>query len=451
MNAHGAFTFRFAPGWTRSAAVRIHATLVLVGVAWLVVQWRIAVDHRAAWAVLGAAVAGWGLWRAWRRQDALSLPTVLALGLALHVASILLLRHLGYSGDQDPNQVYLGEGHRLLDGHYPTSEYPVGGVLLFALEAAVEPQPPQIANAFLMLPFFAACVSAVWLLRTRWSAWFATVIAFWPLAEYYWQFRYDATAAALLVVGLVLARRGRWGWSGVALGVGACFKWTPGLAAVVLAVWLFSGRRFDLARRHIVGLAGVVALFYVPCLLIWPAHDVLASFRLQGGRALTQESLWFWPARAVGLAHWSAAYWNPAGTPRWFDVLVTVVQVVLLLALTAAAASRPAHLDRAVALAALAPVLFLVTNRIFSLQFVLVLMAGWGAAAALHVADRREQLLVGAAIAAVVASNAFMYPYDDPTGVLAWPAYALPGWIVTVGLTVFLLRRVLRPDALTAT
>lgn len=47
-------------------------------------------------------------------------------------------------------------------------------------------------------------------------------------------------------------------------------------------------------------------------------------------------------------------------------------------------------------------------------------------------------------MAAAIASQAFMYPYDDPSGVLAWPAYALPGWIVIVGLTAVLLRRALR-------
>jgi hypothetical protein len=409
----------------------------------LFVQWRTVVDHRAAWALLEVPVAGWGLWRAWSGQERLSLAAVLGLSLALHIASIVLFRHLGYSGDQDPNQVYLGQGHRLLDGHYPASEYPVAGVFLFALEAAVQPQPPQIANAIMMLPFFAACVWGIWSLRTQWSAWLATVFAFWPLEEFYWEFRYDATAVALLVVGLLLARRGHWGWSGAALGLGACFKWTPGLAAVVLAVWLLSGRRLETALRHVAAFVGVALLFYVPCLIVWPAHDVLASFRLQGGRALTQESLWFWPARVLGLAHWTGAYWDPAGVPRWFDVLVTVVQIALLIAVGVAAAARPAQLDRAVALAALSPVVFLVTNRVFSLQFILMLAAGWAVIGALFTAGRREQLFVGAAIAAAMASNAFMYPYDDPTGVLAWPAYALPGWIVTVGLTVWLARRVL--------
>ncbi len=410
----------------------------------LVLEWRVASDHRSQWAALEVPLAGWGLWLAWRRQEQLSLPVVLALGLGMRLASILLFRHLGYHGDQDPDQVYLGEGHSLLNGHYPASEYPVAAVLLFALEATLEPHPPQIANAVLMLPFFAALVWSVWALRTRWSAWLATVIAFWPLAEFYWEFRYDATAAALLAVGLVLAHRGRWGWSGVALGVGACFKWTPGLAFLVLAAWLLSGRRLGLARRHVGGFLVTAALFYVPCLVIWPSHDVLASFRVQGGRGLTQESLWFWPARVLGLAHWNAAYWTPAGAPRWFDVLATVVQIALVAAVVWAAATRPGQLDRAIALAALAPVIFLVTNRVFSLQFVLVLAAGWSVAAALVTQSRREQFLVGALMAAAIAANAFMYPYIDPTGALKWPAYALPGWLVMVALTVLLLRRAAR-------
>jgi hypothetical protein len=427
----------------RRAAWTVHAALALAAIGVLVIEWRIAADRRAAWAVLEALVAAGGLWIAWRHQERLTLGGVIAICTGLHLASILLFRHQGYNGDQDPNQVYLGEGGKLLDGHYPSSEYPVAAVLLFALEAKLQPHPPQIANAFLMLPFLAACICSIWFLRSRRSAWLATLVGFWPLGEYYWEFRYDATAAALLVAGLVLALRGRWGWSGAALAIGACFKWTPGLAAIVLVVWLLSGRRLAEARRHVVAFVCVAALFYVPCLLIWPAHDVLASFRLQGGRSLTQESVWFWPARALGLVGWNGDYWNPAGAPRWLDIVATVVQIALVLAVVAAAAVRPARLERAVALAALAPVVFLVANRVFSLQFVLVLAAAWAVAAALFVTGRREQLVVGAAIALAVTCNAFMAPYSDPTGFLAWPAYALPGWIVTVGLTAFLARRVL--------
>lgn len=431
----------------RRPALEVHAGLALSAGAALALQWRFAVDRRSAWLLLAAPVAAVALTAAWRRQRSLSLPAVLLVALAYHLTSILLFRHLGFNGDLDPNATYNPQGHELLDGSYPNSEYPVAAVFLFALEAALEPHPPQIANAFLMLPFLLLAVWAIWALRTRWSAWLATVVAVWPLGEYYWEFRYDAAVAALLVAGLLLARRGHWGWSGCVLAIGACFKWSPGLSFLVLAAWLVGSRRFRDAARHVVAFIATAAAFYVPCLAIWPAHDVLASFRAQSTRSVTNESVWYWLARPLGLTHGTRPEWAAAGAPHWVDVAVTIVQVLLLAALVAAAMRRPGRRDAAIALAALAPVVFLVANRVFSVQFVLVLAAGWAVAASLAAPSRRAQAVAGSAAAAAVFANAFVYPFDDPAGVVSWRPYALLTWIVTVPLTVVIAWWALRAPA----
>lgn len=423
----------------------MHGALVLAGALAIALDWRFAVDQRAAWLALQVPVAAAVLVYAWRRQRQLSLPLVLGLTLALHLVSILLFRHLGVTGDGDPNNTYLPEGHKLLEGTYPTSEYPVAAVLLFALESLVDPHPPQIANAFLMLPALLLCMWGIWSLRTRWSAWLALVVGFFPLAEYYWQFRYDGVVAAALVAGLLLARRGHFGWSGVVLAVGACLKWSPGLSSVVLVAWLVAARRFRDARLHVAAFLATTAAFYVPFLLHWPAHDVLASFRIQGKRLLTNESIWYWPARALGLTHQnSQQVWHDAGAPPWTNVVVTCVQVVLVLALAVAAARRPGRRDAVVALAALAPVVFLVTNRVFSVQFVLILAAGWAVAASLTAATRRQQLLAGGFVGGSIAVNAFVYPFGDPLGIFGWAPYTALSWIFMIGATLTIGRWALR-------
>ncbi|HEX5448817.1 MAG TPA: glycosyltransferase 87 family protein [Gaiellaceae bacterium] len=424
---------RLPPSWIAYGALAGAAALALV------FQWRLVVSNSPTWAIYDVPVCAAGFAIAWRFQKALSLRGLLALTLLFRLGSILVFRHLGYTGDQDPNTVYLSQGHQLLHGHYPQSEYPVLAVLLFALEAAVDPNPPQVANAFLLLPCVLVCVWGIWSLRTQWSGWLAACVGLAPLDAYYWQFRYDGIPAALLVVGIVLAGRSRFALAGAALGVGACFKWTPGLAAVVLVVWLLSARHTRDAARLAVAFTATCALIYVPFLIRWPAHSVLASFRLQSVRSVTAESLWYWPARALGLTHGSVPEWAPAGVPHWVDVTVTVVQILILLAVLAALWRRPSR-RTGLAVAALVPALFLTTNRVFSSQFVLILGVGWAMAAAMCARDRREQLVVGAGMLLVSTTTAFVYPFSDPFRSFSWRPWAAAALLVMLVADVLVVR-----------
>jgi hypothetical protein len=70
-----------------------------------------------------------------------------------------------------------------------------------------------------------------------------------------------------------------------------------------------------------------------------------------------------------------------------------------------------ASLRAGVALAATAPVLFLLLNRVFSPQYLVLMLAAWAIAGALLVESRREQLALGVAVMAATTANAFVYPY----------------------------------------
>jgi hypothetical protein len=88
-----------------------------------------------AWLLVGAAAAALALVHAWREQERLRLLPLLALAGALPFAWLLLHLGLDVSGDKDTSVVYRWQGNGLLRGDYPRSEYPLGAVLLFGLEA----------------------------------------------------------------------------------------------------------------------------------------------------------------------------------------------------------------------------------------------------------------------------------------------------------------------------
>ena len=379
------------------------------------------------WPLLQAVVGGGALVVAWRRQERLRLAPLLALALVLELGFVVVHLALGVQSDFDSATVYPREGEALLHGHYPDTEYPPGAVLLFAFESLVSGGGVRVANAFTMIPFELAAVAAVFLLRTRRSAWFAAVLAVWPLDAFYWEFKYDAAPTAALVVGLVLAYRSRWTWAGVVLGIGAALKWTPGLAAVGLALWLLSRRRARDAVRHVAAAAGAFLLVNVPFLATSPGL-VVHSYHVQAARGITGESFAYLVLRLVGRAEipLNSAFYGPVITPSWAATAAGTLQVVVVLAVLALVL-RCGTRAAAVAVAALAPVAFLLTTRTFSPQYLVTILAAWCVAGALLAATRTRQLLLALPMLGATLANLLVYPVVTPTywWVCSWAVFLL--------------------------
>jgi hypothetical protein len=101
----------------------------------------------------------------------------------------------------------------------------------------------------------------------------------------------------------------------------------------------------------------------------------------------------------------------------------------------------------AIAVAALAPALFLLTNRIFSPQFLVPLFAAWAIAAVLLVRTKREQLAVGIAMATASTANAFVYPFALPYYAHTWVAASVVLFASGLLLTGWLLGRAATREA----
>jgi hypothetical protein len=128
---------------------------------------------------------------------------------------------------------------------------------------------------------------------------------------------------------------------------------------------------------------------------------------------------------------------DDAGVRSALDVGATAVQVALVALLVVLAARVRSH-GQAVALAALAPAVFLLGNRVFSSQFPVLLVAVWAVAAALVVESAREQLAVGVAMAGATFANALVHPYTVPA---AWQLASAVLFGLAIGLTRWLVVR----------
>jgi hypothetical protein len=392
-----------------------------------------------AWLLLEAVVAAAALLHAWREQDRLRLGPVLAVIGGLQLALFGVHLALDVVGDKDSSVVYRWQGNALVRGEYPRSEYPLGAVLLFGLEAWLGGGSTRNANALLMVPLALVTSAAVWLTRVPYAPWLAALIGFWPASSFSWQYKFDLAPAALLVVGLLLALRGRWGLAGVLLAAGTLVKWTPALAAVSLLAWLLTTRRVRDAATLAATFAATLVLVYAP-FLVWSQSEVLAAYERQSGRSITPESVWYLLLRPFDLAHVVKHISFSAGAPRWANVGAGLLQAAVVLALVVVAA-RARTQRAAVAVAALVPVAFLLTNRIFSPQFMLVAFAAWAFAAALVVRTRREQLWVGAAMAAAALANEFVYPFALPRYDVTWVLCSSVMFTTALGLTGWLAVR----------
>jgi hypothetical protein len=164
-------------------------------------------DTARPWALVEVAVAAVVLTYVWGRRERLRLEPLLFIALVLEVGWIAIRIHETLGPDFEWRDLYAGQGQELLDGSYPRSEYPTGAVSQFAVEALLGGSHTHVVHALLMVPFQLATVAAIWSLKTRWSAWFAAVVAFWPLNARFWEFRFDLVPAALLAVGLALSYR----------------------------------------------------------------------------------------------------------------------------------------------------------------------------------------------------------------------------------------------------
>jgi hypothetical protein len=94
----------------------------------------------------------------------------------------------------------------------------------------------------------------------------------------------------------------------------------------------------------------------------------------------------------------------------------------------------------------MAPVVFLLTNRIFSPQYLVPILAAWAIAGAVLLESPRSQLALGVAAMAATTANAFVYPYTlQQLGL--WKGASAVLFAVGLATTAWIVRRSLDAPA----
>lgn len=383
--------------------------------------------------VAQAALAGAALFVAWRAQERLELRRLLLLAVLFQVGWIAVHLALGVRADDDSAIVYPSDGQRLLHGDYPHSVYPSGAVVLFALETWLGAGATRVSNAFLMILPQVTAVAAIWRLNTRRSRWFATFVALWPLNAFYWEFRYELAPTAALVFGLLCAQRERWAVAGAWFGLGAALKWTPGISLIGIALWLIGRRAWSSAIAHVAAGATVFAAVDLP-FAVWRPAAFFAAYSWQARRGMIAESVFYLPLRLLGLARVDTVPYAAAVRPAWADSAALAVQALVIAGLLCMLAYARRRSD-AVALAALLAAAFLLTNRVFSAQFLVTILAAWAVAGSLVACTRRQQLTIGILAAGATVGNVLVYPAQAAL----WTGWSAAMFLCACGVTVALV------------
>src|SRR5262249_8766384 len=255
---------------------------------------------------------------------------------------------------------------------------------------------------------------------------------------------FDLVPTGLLAVGLALAWRRHWALAGIALGLGSAGEWAP---ALPVPPPIAHPARSPPSRR-----AGPPAPRGGPARALpvgpspaWSPSPLWAAYSTQGGRSITDESLWHLLLRPLGVEgrhNFGYPLFGSVRPPEWADATAIAVQVALLLGLTVLAA-RGCSLRAAVGLAAMTPVVFLVTNRVFSVQYFVLLLAAWAIGAALLAAGEREALILTLAALAATVANVLIIPYPVHRAHV-WELASAVRFALGIGVTAWLVLRASR-------
>lgn len=397
-------------------------------------EWSVAVIAAQAICVV------WGVWHSIGCTMALS--GVLRIALFVRLAALTTRLLSGEIGSDPDVELFYNYGRATLELGLPVVEYPSGALIPWAILAL--PASRELFALALPLCNTLADLAIVWAIwsmseqrdSTGRNAALAWCYALSPLLLPFWHGKYDPLPTAFLALGLATFAHRRMVWSGVALGIGGALKWTPWLAAPALALARLRSRE-DRRYVHVLALGGGLCAAVVATALPFALIDrerFLAPYLLQGGRAITGESVWFLavlittPEYRVRLP----APWGSVETGATMIGIALGVQGLVLAILTLSALRFPSSAWRSTALAALAPAAFLLLNRVFSPQYMVTITAALLIACAVVGLSSRSTRGIVVLLTIAQAANLLIWPNTVPW----WP---LPSAVMFAGTLTLLV------------
>lgn len=441
-----------------------------------------------------AGVFGLALWWVSRRGKEAFGKHWLSLGLlaVLPNAANIYLRYTTPYSASDPRPVYGREfdvslfykyGHDLATGVLPNwegkpMEYPQGALLLFWLNDKLAGGILETFYwsfpAFLLLFHLLAAYTLYGIGHKVGRPAMAYVLAAFasscPFLMQFYYGRYDIVPSALLLAAVYffLPPRSAEGFFklsyagaaavGLAIGAGFVVKWLPALLFIFLAAAYLLARRWRLLAVFTSFTAGLSLLVMLPFFLLTPPTNFWYPLQWQSSRHLIGESVWmlvqfhFLDEDKV----WAARPWLEPRSILLDNTLLTAVQLVLLgllLGLSLWRLWKPgrqaaswrlwrggmlaAFYERWAAVGLLAVAFFILSNRVYSAQFLIMII--WCFVGVLVLRPVNQWLSAASLILLSVAGTAnylafHLFAFDDQ-----WPLFSLLRFVILWPLGGFLL------------
>lgn len=376
--------------------------------------------------------------------------------------------------------LFFDYGQDMVEGRWPTNsygqlaEYPHLILPLFWLGAVLSRSNietfhwvfPLLVGLFQVGAAAALYGLGLKLGRARAAFLLAAWIAGCPALYLFGYTRFDAVPAALLLAGVYLAVPGdlrgvrgmavrrRWTWfsalAGGVLVIGGLVKWLPGLVwPWLLAAYWRTRNRAGLLAFSLTSL--VVGLLLTLPVLAINAPALLYPYQFQGNRKLIGESFWFLVQDAF-FDPTHATPEKPWGEPPKVilaNTFLTIAQLLLIglvfgLALWRLWSQRSEQeaFSRWASAGLVGLAVFTLTNRIFSPQYLVLLVWAWAAALLLRPVGWRG-LTAGFILMGLAAGANFevfllgVYPdiWVRDSVVMFFAAFGLSGWLLWRALT----------------
>ncbi len=354
-----------------------------------------------------------------RRGKIVRMPTLLFLAAFVRLLSLGARLGLGDAVDHELGGLFFSYGQEFAAGSYPAIEYPQLALLFFTFIYKLSWGSLALFMVLLplwMIPFELLTVFCIYRIGQRFGRTFAGSMcaAFYavsPFLLHFWFCKFDSLPTAFLLLAVYFFVEERPVASALAVTAGFASKWIPILIVPIFGLSLLKRRRYrDLVKY--VGTVVVAALaLLLPFWLIDPERFTF-TYTFHARRTMIGQSFLFIWAYLVEptLRHAGVVPWNPAEPPVFDNWLATVIQGLFLAVVFVTFALRPPRREREVVFASLMAITFILLNRIFSPQYILIMAGAYLVALIVAVRSRMGLALGLSALAVLTLANFSVWP-----------------------------------------
>lgn len=333
---------------------------------------------------------------------------------------------------------YYNYGRLFLGGEYPVMEYPQGALFIFT---AISRFAPSIESFRLIFPLFQLPFGLIVIYSINWfgkalrnkkiSNGGIAVYALSPSILWFWFYRFDEMAVALLLLSLIFLSANKKEIGSFFAFIGFSVKWFP--IVIMPNYWLYC-----IKKRHYKELTASITIFaLLSCLLFLPFYitdreKFIHTYETHLPRNILGESSYFSMESAI-TGEKIAPYESP-DPPKIFTNNVALLMTVIAFLSWFLYVWKTIKKERLVIYSCFTVLLFVVTNRIYSTQYIVWLLPLL-IIIAMHLKLKENEIKSYMVLLVLMQLFNFL---KSPVPFENWIIFARSFWIIFISIIIFL-------------